>query len=67
MYTVKGLNLFVKFTQTRYIIETVQCTLYNEQIVHFTVKFMPMSGHFCLKSDKILNNAYGSVSQYSNL
>ena len=37
MYTVKGLNLFVKCTQTRYIIETVQCTLYNVQIVHFTV------------------------------
>ena len=67
MYTVKGLNLFVKYIRTRYIIETVQCTLYNVQIVHFTVQFMPMSGHFCLKNDKILNNASGSVSQYSNL
>ena len=67
MYTVKGLNLFVKCTRTRYIIETVQFTLYNVQIVHFTVQFMPMFGRFCLKNDKILNNASGSVSQYSNL
>ena len=59
MYTVKGLNLFLSVRRQGVY------KLYSVQIVHFTVQFKPMPGHFCLKNDRLLNVS-GSVSQCSS-